>query len=196
MITAAMTGVAEPGDPSGAMPAPDVELSPLPFERVYERHAGPVYRFCLSQTGNVATAEDVASDTFAAALAAYERVRPHESGLRPWLFRIARNEAIDHRRRVGRARRFLDRQWFRPEPEHVEDAALLRAELREVIAAMSRLSRRDRQLLGLRLAAGLSFAEIGTVTGMQEAAARVGTHRALKRLRSLVAPQDPDGELP
>jgi hypothetical protein len=69
MITAAMTGVAEPGDLSGAMPAPDVELSPLPFERVYERHAGPVYRFCLSQTGNVATVEDVASDTFAPGLA-------------------------------------------------------------------------------------------------------------------------------
>ena len=196
MITAAMSGVDEPRALSGATAAPEVELSPLPFERVYERHAGPVYRFCLSLTGNPATAEDVASDTFAAALVAYERVRPEESGLRSWLFRIARNEAIDHLRRVGRARRFLDRHWFRPEPEHVEDAALLRAELREVIAAISRLSRRDRQLLGLRLAAGLSFAEIGTVTGMQEAAARVATHRALKRLRSLVAPPDPDGELP
>src|ERR1035441_7266650 len=196
MITAAMTGVADLWDLSGATPASEAELSPLPFEQVYERHAGSVYRFCLSQTGNATTAEDVASETFAAALVAYERVRPEEAGLRPWLFRIARNEAIDHLRRVGRARRFLDRRWFRPEPEHVEDAALLRAELREVIAAMSRLSRRDRQLLGLRLAAGLSFAEIGTVTGMQEAAARVGPPRALKRLRSLVAPQDPDGELP
>jgi RNA polymerase sigma-70 factor (ECF subfamily) len=141
--------------------------------------------------GDATTAEDVASDTFAAALVAYDRVRPEEAGLRPWLFRIARNEAIDHRRRIGRARRFLDRQWFRPEAEHVEDAALLRAELREVIAAMSRLSRRDRQLLGLRLAAGLSFAEIGSVTGLREASARVATHRALKRLRGLVAPPDP-----
>ena len=196
MITAAMTGVTESWDVSGAAPAPEVELSPLPFERVYERHAGPVYRFCLSQTGNATIAEDVASDTFAAALAAYERVRPDQAGLRPWLFRIARNQAVDHRRRLGRARRFLDRQSRQSDPEHVEDTALLRAELREVIAAMSRLPRRDRQLLGLRLAAGLSFAEIGTVTGMQEAAARVATHRALKRLRGLVAPPDPDGELP
>jgi RNA polymerase sigma-70 factor (ECF subfamily) len=196
MITAAMTGRSEPWDLSVAKPTPEDEVTQLPFERVYERHAGPVYRFCLSQTDNATLAEDVAADTFAAALAAYERVRPEEAGLRPWLFRIARNEAIDHRRRMGSARRFLDRQWFRPEPEHVEDAALLRAELREVIAAMSRLSSRDRQLLGLRLAAGLTFAEIGTVTGMQEATARVATHRALKRLRSLVAPPHPDGELP
>jgi RNA polymerase sigma-70 factor (ECF subfamily) len=196
MITAAMTGVADPWDLSGATPTPEAELSPLSFERVYERHAGPVYRFCLSQTGNATIAEDVAADTFAAALAAYDRVRPEEAGLRPWLFRIARNQAVDHRRRLGRTRRFLDRQSRQPDPEHVEDAALHRAELREVIAAMSRLPRRDRQLLGLRLAAGLSFAEISTVTGMQEAAARVATHRALKRLRSLVAPPDPDGELP
>jgi RNA polymerase sigma-70 factor, ECF subfamily len=196
MITAAMTGMVEPRDLGGSAPAPDAALSPLPFERVYERHAGQIYRFCLSQTGNATTAEDVASDTFAAALAAYERVRPEEAGLRPWLFRIARNQAVDHRRRLGRARRFLDRQGHQVAPELVEDAALLRAELREVVAAMSRLPRRDRQLLGLRLAAGLSFAEIGTVTGMQEAAARVATHRALKRLRSLVAPPNPDGGLP
>jgi RNA polymerase sigma-70 factor (ECF subfamily) len=196
MITAAMTGVDEPWGLSGATAAPEAEVSPLPFERVYERHAGPVYRFCLSQTGNATTAEDVASDTFAAALAAYERVRPEEAGLRPWLFRIARNQAVDHRRRLGRTRRFLDRQGRQVAPELVEDAALLRAELREVVAAMGRLPGRDRQLLGLRLAAGLSFAEISAVTGMQEAAARVATHRALKRLRSLVAPPDLDGELP
>jgi RNA polymerase sigma-70 factor (ECF subfamily) len=194
MISTAMSAGADPWDLRATTPVPEAEVSLLPFERVYERHAGPVYRFCLSQTGNVTAAEDVAAETFAAALVAYERVRPEESGIRPWLFRIARNEAIDHRRRLGRARRFLDRQWFRSEPEHVEDAAMLRAQLREVIVAMGRLSRRDRQILGLRLAAGLSFGEIAAVTGMQEAAARVAAHRALKRLRSLVALPDLDGE--
>jgi RNA polymerase sigma-70 factor (ECF subfamily) len=178
--------------PGGAEPATEIGL--LPFEAVYQRHAGPVYRFCLSQVGNVATAEDVAADTFAAALAAYERVRPEEQGLRPWLFRIARNQAIDHRRRQGRARLFLERHRQARDPERVEDAALLRAQLRDVIAAMGRLSRRDRQLLGLRLAAGLSFAEIAAVTGMREAGARVAAHRALKRLRVLVAPPDLDEE--
>jgi RNA polymerase sigma-70 factor (ECF subfamily) len=196
MITAAMTGLPEPRERSDGVPMPEDGVIPLPFEQVYQRHVGPVYRFCLSQMGTASTAEDVTSDTFVAALAAYDRVRPEEAGLRPWLFRIARNQAVDHRRRVGSARRFLDRQWFRSTPEHVEEAALLRTELREVIAAMSLLPRRDRQLLGLRLAAGLSFAEIGAVTGMQEAAARVATHRALKRLRGLVAPPHPDGELP
>ena len=47
-----------------------------PFDEVYRDHADAVYRFCVSQLRDQATAEDVTGDVFAAAFAAYERVRP------------------------------------------------------------------------------------------------------------------------
>jgi RNA polymerase sigma-70 factor (ECF subfamily) len=164
----------------GSAAGPEV----VPFEQVYARHSAAVYRFCLSQTGDPAVAEDVAADTFAAAFEAYARARPEEQRLRAWLLRIARNQAIDHHRRRARAQRLLTR-WMRREPvPDVEEMASQNADLRRVLDAMLHLSSRDRQLLGLRLAAGLPFAEIASATGMREAAARVACHRALRRLRS------------
>jgi RNA polymerase sigma-70 factor (ECF subfamily) len=66
----------------------------------------------------------------------------------------------------------------------VETVAALRAELRDVLQAVGRLGGRDRELLGLRVAAGLSYAEIAATVGTTEQAARTATHRALVRVRA------------
>src|SRR5438093_9003132 len=60
------------------------------FERLYEKHAGDVYRYALVVLRNQADAEDVTQTTFMNAYRAYER------GERPrapqnWLIAIAHN---------------------------------------------------------------------------------------------------------
>lgn len=156
-----------------------------PFDEVYRDHADAVYRFCVSQVRDQQTAEDIACDVFAAAFAAYQRVHPDPDRVRTWLFRIARNAVIDQYRREGRRRSLLarigrDRQF----PDSVEENVEQRYDLRSICAAMETLRERDRQLVGLRVAGGLSFAEVGQVLGMREGAAKVATHRALERVRA------------
>jgi hypothetical protein len=46
------------------------------FDDLYSCHAGSVHRFCLSQVGDAALAEDLTHETFARAFAAHERVSP------------------------------------------------------------------------------------------------------------------------
>jgi RNA polymerase sigma factor (sigma-70 family) len=74
---------------------------------------------------------------------------------------------------------------LRAETNHhdVERDAELRSELRSTLDAISRLSERERLLVGLRIAAGLSYAEVAAVTGMKENAARMATTRALNKVR-------------
>ena len=72
----------------------------------------------------------------------------------------------------------------------MESLAGLRAELRDVLSAMAALSGRDRSLVGLRIAGGLSYSEIADAMGMSEGAARTATHRALGRVRSWVEGND------
>ncbi len=55
---------------------------------------------------------------------------------------------------------------------------------------MDTLRERDRQLVGLRVAGGLSYAEAGQVVGMREGAAKMATHRALERVRATAAGDD------
>lgn len=171
-----------------AGPVPDVADSfAVPFERLYSLHAAHVHRFCLSQVGDDA-AEDLTHDTFLRAHAAYDRVRPDADGARTWLMSIARNLSTDHHRRVSRWRRVLDRQRREaPTPRDIADIAADRERLREVHAAIARLSRRDRELIGLRVAADLSFRDVARVVGVSEAAAKVATNRALQRLRARLA---------
>jgi RNA polymerase sigma-70 factor (ECF subfamily) len=164
----------------------------IPFDDVYRDHADAVYRFCVSQLRDPEVAADIAGDVFASAFTAYERVHPDAAGVRTWLFRIARNAVIDQYRREGRRRSLLarlgrDRQF----PSTVEDSAEQRTDLRSICAAIERLRERDRQLVGLRVAGGLSFAEIAVVLGMREGAAKMATHRALERIRAMLREQTP-----
>lgn len=159
-----------------------------PFDEVYREHADAVFRFCVSQLRNPSVAEDVTGDVFASAFAAYGRVRPDPAGVRPWLFRIARNAVIDQYRREGRRHSLVARIGHDARAiATVEESAEERSALRAICAAIETLGRRDRQLVGLRVAGGLSFAEVGAVLGMREGAAKMATHRALERLRARLA---------
>ncbi len=168
-----------------AMTGARLDAAVTPFDEVYRHHADSVYRFCVSQLRDPDTAEDITSDVFAAAFAAYGRVRPEPAGVRTWLFRIARNAVIDQYRREGRRRSLIARIGRdRAFPESVEEHAEQRYDLRAVCDAMATLRERDRQLVGLRVAGGLSYAELGHVVGMREGAAKMATQRALDRVRA------------
>lgn len=156
------------------------------FATIYRSQADSVYRFCLSQLRDPAVAEDVAADVFASAFAAFARTTLDDAAIRPWLFRIARNATIDHMRR-SRTRRTLFarlRDSQSSATADVETVVVMRHDLRAVLAAMNHLRARDRQLIGLRIAAGLSYGQIATVMRMRENAARMATQRALEKVRA------------
>jgi RNA polymerase sigma-70 factor (ECF subfamily) len=156
----------------------------LPFEEVYRQHAGAVYRFCLSQAGDPTVAEDLAADAFTSAFAAYPRMTGEATEVRPWLFRIARNAAIDHHRRQRRGlRRMLPLLPGARSRDNVEETVALRDELRRVVRAIGTVSERDRLLVGMRVAGRLRYAEIGRAMGISERAAKVATQRAVVRVR-------------
>jgi RNA polymerase sigma factor (sigma-70 family) len=172
----ALTGSEDPLPRMGGLP---------PFEEVYARNASSVYRFCMSQVADAELAADLTHDAFVKAFAAYERVRPDSASIRTWLVSIARNCCIDRHRRNGRWLLLVRHlQQSRDRPVDVESLVEERAELRRVSAAVGTLSARDRELIGLRVAADLSYREVADVLGLSEQAAKVATFRALKKLRS------------
>jgi RNA polymerase sigma factor (sigma-70 family) len=65
----------------------------------------------------------------------------------------------------------------------VEGEVVLRDEVRRALAAMTHLSDKDRTVIGLRIAAGLPYAEVGAVLGISEHAATMACKRALARLQ-------------
>ena len=153
------------------------------FAELYSEHAAHVNRFCLSQVGDAGAAEDLTHESFLRALGVEPARRP-AGDPRPWLIQIARNLCIDHHRRRSRMRRLLARLSSAPAAApSVELVAEDRERLRRVQTEMQRLRRRERELIGLRVAADLSYRDVGAMLNIGEDAAKVATHRALTRLR-------------
>src|SRR4051794_33867831 len=68
------------------------------FAAVYERHHQSLYRYCRSILRHDEDAQDALQSTMAKAFAALQTER-REIEMRPWLFRIAHNEAVSILRR-------------------------------------------------------------------------------------------------
>ncbi len=144
-------------------------------------------RFCISQLRDASDAEDITSEVFTRAYAAYRDDMLDFAHVRPWLYRVARNEVIDFTRRRTTRHRLAWR--LHRQPATVEDAeavATHRGDLRHILEVQQQLKRRDREIIGLRYAAELSYREIAELLDMTEAAAMVAAGRALTRARKLV----------
>ena len=151
------------------------------FESLYERTFPKVYAYVASLLRDRATAEDVTAQAFERAYRKRRSYRRGRGSVDAWLFGIARNAALDELRRRRR------HASLEVDPE---DTALSTAEdversvRRETVrAAMTRLDGRERDLLALKFAAGLSNAEIGRVLGVSESSAGTRLHRAMTKLR-------------
>ena len=110
--------------------------------------------------------------------------RPFEA----FVYRVAASKVVDARRRSGRDAVPTDTV---PEAEDAgrgpEDTVLLREDADRVRDLMDRLPERQREVLELRVAVGMTAEETGRVLGMSPGAVRVTQHRALARLRTMVA---------
>lgn len=159
------------------------------FQNLYERHHRSLFTFLLRLLADRPTAEDLLQETFLRVYLHRETYRPTAT-FRTWLFTIARNLAVDQLRRGGIA-------WERPGEDQraeVPDSSpspLRRVEaaerLEELENALRQLPPGQREVLLLSRYAGLSHAEIAQVTGSSPEAVRVALHRALSRLRDLLA---------
>jgi RNA polymerase sigma factor (sigma-70 family) len=74
------------------------------FERLYQRHAGQLYRFVRRLLGSKAAmrGDEVFQDTWARVIGARDRWSPQGAAFRTWLFTIAHRLVIDVQRRSGR----------------------------------------------------------------------------------------------
>ena len=155
------------------------------FEDLYRDFVNRVYGYVRAQVGSAADAEDVTSQVFIKAYEAYDRFEPAGATPAAWLFRIARNAALDHLRAHGRRERLVRVVGHQP-AEAVDPAEVAeeRIEHAALVALLSELGERQREIIALRHS-GLSFAEVGEVAGSSEDAAKMAYHRALRALRDL-----------
>ena len=135
------------------------------FDVVVERHRRSVYQLCYRFVGNHEDASDLAQEVF---LRAYRGLKTFkgEATLGTWLYRIGVNASLN--RLSARPPAAEPLEASAPVVDHSLDPAgrLLQDErARRVRAAISRLPKKQRATLILRVYHELSHQEIATIVG-------------------------------
>ncbi len=152
-----------------------------------------LHRYCARMTGSVADGEDVVQDTLARAwfaLAEMETLPP----LRPWLFRIAHNRALDFQRRYERKMSDPLEAADDARAEEDPEAAIAREEaLHAALASFLALSPVQRSCVVLKDVLGHSVGEIAALVGLSDAAVKSALVRGRASLREAPNPAEPSG---
>lgn len=158
------------------------------WEAAYAAYGKGLMGFLVLRLGDREDAAEALSETYLRALEKISSLRGGADAFRAWLYRIARNVAIDRLRARSRVSpeaepaEVIDLVTGGP-PEQViaaEDAA-------EVRAAMASLPADDREVLWLRVCSGLSSDEVGAIVGKKAGAVRMQQLRALEAMAKRLA---------
>ena len=149
-----------------------------------------VVRYCRARLGRVSgqyhIADDVAQEVCIAVLSALPRYRDMGRPFASFVFGIAAHKIADALRSAVRAavptEDLPDGPDDRPGPE---ETVVRYIEAQRARDLLTRLPDHQRELVLLRVVAGLSAEETGNVLGMSAGAVRVAQHRALARLRAM-----------
>jgi RNA polymerase sigma-70 factor (ECF subfamily) len=159
------------------------------WEALYVRLRPRLFAMSLRQLGNREDAEDAVATAMLRAVQAARSFRWRDAGFDAWIFRICRNVIIDMLR--SRSRRAVPpAAEAGPEPASVEERVVLADEHAAVRRALERLPADDREILELRVVAGLSSDEVAYVVGMRPGAVRTAQSRALTRMRTFLAEEE------
>ena len=157
------------------------------FAAIYDRYADRLHDFCAGMLADRDGAADCVQDVFCIAATELPKLRDPDR-LRPWLYSIARNEAL---RRIRQRRRETPSEEL-PETESAEpgpETLAARLELGDLIAdAAGGLSDRDRAVLELAFRHGLNGPCLAEALGISPTNANTVVHRLRETIqRSLGA---------
>ena len=149
---------------------------------IHERHARPVFGFLIATLGDRAAAEDVLQQVFLDVWRSASAYDPDRAGLLTWIMSIARNRAIDHRRR-----RIPVPSGDLPDEGGAEpDESDALAERWRVAALLDRLHAEEREVLRLRFYEDLNQREIAERLEMPLGTVKMRMVDGLDRMRDLM----------
>ncbi|HET9188474.1 MAG TPA: RNA polymerase sigma factor [Acidothermaceae bacterium] len=134
-------------------------------------------------------ADDVASEVWLQVIRGLRGFSGDEAGFKSWLFTIARNKVTDSARQAARRPLEISDDDISPAvaPDDTAAQALERFDTEAALALIATLPPDQAEIIMLRVVAGLEVADVARVVRKSPGAVRVTSHRALRKLRELLA---------
>jgi RNA polymerase sigma-70 factor (ECF subfamily) len=160
---------------------------PAAWESFYERVYPMMLAYSQRRLGKGEEARDAVSEALARTVTTVARMAELETSPEAWSFGILRNVVLDLQHRSYRQRQSHASAVIAPaDPSEVLDSSV---EHETVRRAFAQLNDPERELLELRVIAGLSSEQVAVVLAISPGAVRMAQARALNKLRNLM-PED------
>lgn len=164
---------------------------PDAFAELYDLYVRRIYRFVFFKVSGHEEAEDLTSDVFLKVwnyIAEKKEVKSF-SGL---LYRIARNCIIDlYRQKYAQSTPILISDLPEgvdiAEPSDLGEVIGTKVEAQKIVSTIKKLKREYQEILTFKYVDELSIDEISEIVGKGKIAVRVTLHRALNKLKKLLA---------
>jgi RNA polymerase sigma factor (sigma-70 family) len=153
------------------------------FAAIFQRYHQELYRYCRAILGD----EEEAADALQNAMVKVMRALPGESraiALRPWLYRIAHNEAIALVRQRPPSAELSD-EIAAPSASLLEHRVETRERLRQLVNDLQSLPERQHSALVMRELNEMDYAGIGAVFGTSAGVARQTVYEARVALQEM-----------
>ncbi len=153
------------------------------FAALYRANVQAIYRYIYYRVSDRQLAEDLTSDVFMRALRGLKRYEDRGKPFVAWLYRIAHDRVIDHRRRVNRRATDVDID-DKPMPVRVDmDSGMMRKQAaRALRSAIAQLTDDQQQVIILRFIEGYSLDDTAQAMDKKANAIKALQHRAVRAL--------------
>lgn len=144
---------------------------PAAFDEMFRRYHQAIYQFCSSMVGPE-DAKDMLQNVMTKAMTSMPENEDFQ--MKPWLYRVARNECIDHLRTAKRTESGLEADR-RPDLSDRRDphrATLDRERLSQLVTDLNSLPEKQRATLVMRELSGLGYQDIAESMDTTEAGAK------------------------
>ncbi|MFQ5925487.1 MAG: sigma-70 family RNA polymerase sigma factor [Dehalococcoidia bacterium] len=150
---------------------------------LYEEYYGRIVRYIFVRINDQSEAENLGGDVFLRALQSLDSYRGRREQMPAWLFKIAHNLVVDHLRKMSKRKDISINEVRIPDRLSVEEVVEAKLEVERLSKALKQMTSAQREVIGLRVFAGLSSAEVGKILGKRSGAIREMQRAALETLR-------------
>lgn len=155
------------------------------FSALFDRYFPLVHKYMLYRVGDLMSADDLTAEVFEHLLVALPRFNPARAPFGAFLFGIARHTVNDHYRIQKRKQDISVEEIHQlaardPQPE---ETSLLKEEDHHLLAALKKLSNREKEIISLKFGAELTNRQIAKLTGLGESHVGVILYRSMQHLR-------------
>lgn len=153
---------------------------------LFDRYQVRIYNYFFKLSFDASQSEDLTQQLFIRALQYRNSFRPEQGRVKTWLYRMAVNLHIDHRKLQAKHRMtVMPLSDMHGNVAEVPSGNFTEADYSTLDKALMQLEPDQQQLIILSKYQGLKYEEVATIMGMSVANVKVKMHRAILALRRL-----------